>query len=58
MISNLEFSSPFYEVYKTQSEVIDAAIRRAAEESAAKMGERFATVYSLVRSLHEDRKAA
>jgi len=57
MIISPEFSSPFYSAYEAQAEIIDAAITKAIEESAAMMGEYFKEIYSIIPNA-EERKAA
>lgn len=39
--------SPFYEVYRKQQAILDAAVVAAAKNSATGLGKRFAEVYAL-----------
>jgi len=57
MVISLGFSSPFYSAYEAQAEIINAAIAKAIEESAALMGGQFNEIYSIIPSA-EERKVA
>ena len=47
MIVELDKVSPFYAAYSSNADVINAALEKAAEESANKMGASFNEVYSI-----------
>lgn len=58
MIISLECASPFYAAYAAQADIINAAIERAIEESAAKMGSSVTEIYSVSASAIEEKLAA
>ena len=58
MFINLSCVSPFYAAYVSQSGIINAAIEKAIEESAEKMGTEVLEIYSICASSSSEEKLA
>lgn len=58
MVISLECSSPFYEAYAAQADLINAVVEKAIDESAANMGSLIKDIYSISSDLIEEKLAA
>lgn len=58
MIISLVNHSPFYQAYESQADIINAVLKQAIDESAAKMGSLVTEIYSVSSANIEEKLAA
>ena len=58
MVTQVESTSPFYLAYISQAEIVNDAVEKAIQESAAKMGDSVTKIYSIRSNVFLNKKTA